>query len=54
MIGMPLTTIDIKDLKRAKREALDRGITVKELVNLAIKEYLDKPRKPQGQSGKSK
>lgn len=40
---MAYTTIDIEDLKRVKREALDRDITLKELVNHAIKEYLKKP-----------
>jgi hypothetical protein len=36
------TTIDIKDLKRVRREALDREMTLKELVNRAIKEYLSR------------
>ena len=35
-IGMTHTTIDIKDLKRVKREAVDRGV--------AINEYLKKSR----------
>jgi hypothetical protein len=42
---MTHTTIDIKDLKRVKHEALDRGITIKELVNRAVEEYLKKPRR---------
>jgi hypothetical protein len=36
------TTIDIKDLKRVKQEALKRDMTLKELVNRAIKEYLSR------------
>lgn len=44
---MTCTTIDIKDLKRVKREALDRGMTLKELVNRAVEEYLrKKPERP--------
>ena len=46
VVGVPYTTINIDDLKRVKREALERGITLRKLVNLAIKEYLERhPRK---------
>lgn len=42
-IGMTRTTIDIKDYKRVKCEAVNRDITVKELVNRTITDYLKKP-----------
>ena len=46
VVGVTYTTVNIDDLKRVKREALERGITLRELVNLAIKEYLERhPRK---------
>jgi len=46
VVGVPYTTINIDDLKRVKREALERGLTLRELVNLAVKEYLERhPRK---------
>ena len=34
---MTYTTIDIADLTRVKHEALNRGITLRELVNRSIK-----------------
>jgi len=37
---MPRTTIDIEDLKRAKKAVVDRDITLKEIVNRAIEKYL--------------
>lgn len=37
---MPYTTININNLKHVKLEALKRGITLRELVNRAIGEYL--------------
>ena len=46
------TTIDIKDLKRIKREALDWGMTLKELVNRAVEEYLKKH--PRGFGGRKR
>lgn len=37
---MTYTTIDIKNLKRAKKKAVARNMTLKELVNNAIDRYL--------------
>lgn len=37
---MTYTTIDIKNLKRVKKKAVDRNMTLKELVNNAIDRYL--------------
>lgn len=47
-IDMTHTTIDIRDLKRVKREAVNRDMTIKELVNRAIDEYLKKPHRKVG------
>lgn len=37
---MIYTTIEIKNLKRVKKKAVDRDMTLKEFVNRAIERYL--------------
>lgn len=39
---MPLTTVNIENLKEIKKKCIDLDITLKELVNEAVKEYLKK------------